>query len=76
MADPLTAPLAAVDRALVAFAEKLTRSPGRVAEADLDVLRGHGLDDRALHDAVQVIALFNYYNRVADGLGVTLEDDG
>jgi len=42
--------------------------------ADLDALRAAGLDDRAIHDAVQVIAYFNYINRVADSLGVEPED--
>ena len=41
---------------------------------DLDALRAHGLDDRAIHDAVQVIAYFNYITRVADALGVEPED--
>lgn len=34
-----------------------------------------GLDDRAIHDAVQVIAYFNYITRIADALGVELEKD-
>ena len=37
------------------------------------MLRGHGFDDVAIHDAVQVIAYFNYINRIADCLGVDLE---
>lgn len=41
--------------------------------ADLDELRRHGFDDRAIHDATQVIAYFNYINRVADALGVEPE---
>jgi alkylhydroperoxidase family enzyme len=36
-------------------------------------LRSHGFDDRAIHDATQVIAYFNYINRVADALGVEPE---
>ncbi len=43
-------------------------------EVHLHELRNHGLDDRAIHDAVQVVAYFNYINRVADALGVNLED--
>jgi alkylhydroperoxidase family enzyme len=41
---------------------------------DLDGLRGQGFDDRAIHDAVQVIGCFNYLTRVADALGVEPED--
>lgn len=41
--------------------------------ADLDALRAHGFDDRAIHDATQVVAYFNYINRVADALGVEPE---
>lgn len=41
---------------------------------DLELLRGLGLDDRAIHDAVQVIGYFNYITRVADSLGVEPED--
>lgn len=59
---------------MCAFAEKLTRTPHAMTPADLDVLRSFGFDDRAIHDAVQVIAYFNYINRVADGLGVEPED--
>ncbi len=40
---------------------------------DLDVLRGHGFGDEAISDAVQVVAYFNYINRVADALGVDPE---
>ena len=75
MDDPRTAALSAGDRAMVDFAERLTLQPHRVTETELERLREHGFDDRAIHDAVQVIALFAYYNRVAEGLGVTPSDD-
>jgi len=39
------------------------------------MLRDLGLDDRALVDANQVVSYFNYVNRIADGLGVELEDE-
>ncbi|MCP4358477.1 MAG: peroxidase [Chloroflexi bacterium] len=68
------APLTAVDHALCAYAEKLTRTPTEMSEDDLETLRQYGLDDRAIHDATQVISYFNYINRVADALGVEPED--
>ncbi len=40
----------------------------------MDELRGYGFDDRAIHDATQVVAYFNYITRVADGLGVEPEN--
>ena len=42
---------------------------------DMVALRDHGFTDVQLSDAVQVISYFNYVNRIADGLGVDLEDD-
>ena len=72
--DWQTAPLSSVDRALCEFAAKLTLAKEHMTPDDLEVLRGHGLDDRAIHDAVQVIGYFNYITRVADSLGVEPED--
>lgn len=61
-------------RALCEYARKLTVSPGAMVEDDLAPMRAVGLDDRAIVDANQVVAYFNYANRVVDGLGVELED--
>lgn len=52
---------------------KLTHTPHAMVPADLDDLRRCGFDDRAIHDATQVIAYFNYINRIADALGVEPE---
>ncbi len=71
--DWRTAPLSAVDRALCEFASKLSLHQHDMTPADLEVLRTHGLDDRAIHDAAQVIAYFNYITRIADSLGVEPE---
>ena len=43
-------------------------------EADVQALHAHGFDDRAIHDATQVISYFNYINRIADSLGVEPEE--
>lgn len=72
--DWRSAPLASADRALCEFAAKLTHHQHEMAPSDLQALRAHGFSDRAIHDAVQVIAYFNYITRVADALGVEPED--
>lgn len=73
--DWRSADLSASDRALCTYAEKLTREPAAMAEADIDTLRATGLTDPAIHDAIQVVSYFNYINRVADAVHVDLEDD-
>jgi alkylhydroperoxidase family enzyme len=46
-----------------------------VGAAEAEALRAVGLDDVAIHDAIQVIAYFNYINRVAEGVGTDPEPD-
>ena len=60
-------------RRLTEFAEKVTRSPATCAESDIVDLRAVGWRDASIHDAVQVIAYYNYMNRIAEALGVELE---
>jgi uncharacterized peroxidase-related enzyme len=67
--------LEAADRALCEFAEKLTRNPSEMREGDVAGLREHSFDDLAIHDAIQVVAYFNYINRVADAIDVELEPE-
>lgn len=71
--DWRSADLGEADRALCAFAEKLTHTPGDMSQDDLATLRRHGFSDRALHDAAQIVGLFAYYNRVVDALGLEPE---
>lgn len=44
-------------------------------DQDIERLREREFDDRAIHDATQIIGYFNYINRVADALDVDQEDD-
>jgi len=71
--DWRSAELAPLERALCAYAEKLTREPWAMQRADVESLREAGLADEGIHEAVQVVAYFNYINRVADALHVDLE---
>lgn len=52
------------------YVAKLTADAARVTAADLDELRRHGFDDRAILQMNLIASWFNYINRVADGLGV------
>lgn len=60
--------------AILTFAEKLTLEPRQMRREDHQPLRDAGLDDRGILEVVQVTAYFNYVNRLADGLGVSLEE--
>ena len=60
-------------KALCRLAAKITHHHDQIYPGDLDELRTLGFDDRGIHDAVQVIAYFNYINRVAHALGVEPE---
>ena len=75
MQDYRQADLSSQDRAMLDYSVKLTRHPEQMREADIEELRRHGFDDDAIHDIAQVAALFNYYDRLADGLGVDLEPE-
>lgn len=56
------------------YAVKLTRDPGGMTPGDIEALRTAGFDDRGILDICQVVAYYNYVNRLADGLGVELEE--
>lgn len=61
-------------RALLSYAEKLTLSPGEVEADDVEALRRAGLSDEAVLHACEVVAYYNFVNRTAEGLGVSLEE--
>ncbi len=56
--------------AALAFASKLTMNPGSVAQADIDALREAGWSEQSIEDVTNVIALFNYVNRLVDAVGI------
>lgn len=71
--DYTGADLAPADRAMLDYAAKLTRTPAAMQPADVDILRAAGFSDRAILDIAQITAYYAYVNRLADGLGVSLE---
>jgi len=68
--------LTARERALVAYADVLTQKPWAVDASLVEALRNAGCDDRTIHDACAIVSYFAFVNRIADGLGVDLEQAG
>lgn len=68
--DVGTAPVDAALKPLLRYVGKLTRAPSSVTPGDRDVIFAAGWSERALHDAVATCALFNFMNRLVEGLGV------
>lgn len=60
--------------ALLDYAVVLTLRPRDIQQTAVQALEAVGLTARDVIDANQVVAYFNYVNRIADGLGVELED--
>ncbi len=57
-------------QALFRFADKLTRKPSDITQADTDAVKTAGWDEAALFETVLVVALMNFANRFAIGLGL------
>ncbi len=74
--DYREAQLSRRERAMLNYAVKLTLTPSEMGPADIQQLREVGLSDAAILDVCQVTAYYNYVNRLAEGLGVELEDGG
>ncbi|NND01249.1 MAG: peroxidase [Acidimicrobiia bacterium] len=60
-------------KTMLAYAEKLTLTPGEMVEADVEALRNAGFSDRDILDIAEVVGYYAYVNRIADGLGVAVE---
>ena len=87
-ADHTEAELDEADRAMLDYAACLTRAPGEItatdvealkprafsASTDVEALKARGFDDRAIHDMCAIAGYYAFVNRIADGLGVELED--
>jgi uncharacterized protein YciW len=60
---------------MLGYAEKLTRTPWAMTEGDVQALRRAGFGDAAILDIAQVTGYYAFVNRLADGLGVELEEE-
>lgn len=64
-----------VTRAILDYAEKLTKEPWSVHEAEIQSLRRLGLNDEQILSVVLITCLFNYVTRLADGLGMEVNPE-
>ncbi len=61
------------NKALLAYAAKLTLDPKDITPEDISDLREAGLEDEEILRANLIAAYFNFSNRISLGLGVELE---
>ena len=71
--DYPNAPVGEREKALFRFADKLTKHPDDIEEADVAELKKHGWGEDALWELVMTVSFFNYVNRAAIGLGLVAE---
>lgn len=72
--DYRTAPIDEKTRALLDHAVRLTQEPSATLAADVERLREVGWTDEEILTATHIVGFFNYYVRLAEGLGVEPED--
>ena len=59
----------------LAYARKLTQTPGQIEQTDVHTLLEAGFDDGEVLELNQVTAYFSYANRTVSGLGVNMEGE-
>jgi len=59
---------------MLRFAEQVTRDATQAAQKDIEALREVGFSDADILDIVHVTCLYNYLDRLADALGVPLDE--
>jgi len=62
------------ETAILFYAKMLTERPHSVSNCEIQSLRRNGLNDLAIHDLASIVGYFAFVNRIANGLGVELED--
>lgn len=70
-ADLEAAPLEEAEKELMRFVRIVTRHAYRTTDEDVARLRAAGWSDPQIAEAVYIIALFAFFNRVADAFGIT-----
>lgn len=72
--EPRFADLSKRDLAMVEFAEKVTKSPNQIREADIEELRQHEISDQNIAEILETVGYFNFANRMFLALGCPIDD--
>ena len=65
-----TAPITDPERALFAFIAKIIENSTLITQQDVDAVLAAGLTEEIVSDAIDVVALFHFYNTWIDAHGV------
>ena len=65
-----SAPIADRMKPILHYAKQLTEAPAKTTALQAEAIFQAGWSEQALHDAVNVISLFNFMNRLVEGHGV------
>jgi uncharacterized peroxidase-related enzyme len=57
-------------RALLDYAEKLTKAPSTIEDADTEALRRAGWDEQGIYEATALASLFNFSGRLEAASGL------
>ncbi|OJJ21490.1 hypothetical protein BKI52_13170 [marine bacterium AO1-C] len=70
-----TADIADKMKPILHYVKKLTLTPSKLVQADVDRVLDAGWTEQALYDAICIGCLFNFYNRLLDGHGIKGNDN-
>lgn len=65
-----TAPIDEKEKPLFKYLKKLTQTPSKIVQNDVDAILDQGWTEQDLQDVILIGCLFNFYNRLLDGYGV------
>lgn len=68
--DFRNAGLAAEEVAIMAFAQKIIKTPSQINEGDFAELRGHGLTDEEILNVILAATARSFFSKTLDTLGV------
>lgn len=76
LADINSAPIEEKLKPLLSFVRKLTLTPQKIGQEDVDSVVGAGWSEKALEDAIAVCGLFNLANRMTLAYGLNSKWSG